>query len=168
MKVIFLDVDGVINGVWPMPRKGIDPDRDELEFKIFKEENYRILSWPNYKAVDLLNRLIKETKAKVVISSAWRSRTDIKQTRLQKTFKECGLECEIIGMTPELNGLNRGTEIKIWLDDNVDVESYVIIDDENHMLESQQDNFVKTEFYDGFDFANYRRASKILGHEGAH
>lgn len=166
MKVIFLDVDGVINGIWPMPENGMDPERDELEWKIWNEDNYRILSWPNYKAIGLLNKLIKETEARVVISSAWRSNVDVKQTRLQKTFKECGLECEIVGMTPYLSGASRGQEIYHWLlDTKLPVDKYVIIDDEDDMLYAQKKLFVKTEFYDGFDFANYSRAVKILGHE---
>jgi len=163
--VVFLDVDGVINLVWPMPRKIYDDRRYDEEFDVFEKHGYRILQWPNHKAIDLLNKLFKEANCKVVISSSWRSRVDDTQSRLQKTFAYDGLHADIIGATPELYAICRGNEIKAWIDNHpeIEIDNYVIIDDEEMMRDDQQDNFIKTNPYDGFDFQNYEDAMKIFG-----
>lgn len=64
---------------------------------------------------------------------------------------------EVIDVTPtEVDVVNRGTcefydlvdrgfEIQQWIDDHKnEIESYCIIDDDNDMLPSQIDNFVRT------------------------
>jgi len=49
-------------------------------------------------------------------------------------------------LEPNLNiDICRGHEIKYWLDNtNDNIESYVILDDDDDMLDSQLNNFVKT------------------------
>ena len=169
MKVIFLDVDGVINLVWPLTPKEERDARDELEFKIFEKDGYRILSYPNYRAIKLINKLTEETGAKIVVSSSWRS-TNGNTWKIRKTFEECGLEVNVIDETPFFSwNAIRGKEIKAWLDKTeLSVESFLILDDDSDMLEEQLPNFIKTDPYDGFDFANFLQALKILGHEGTH
>ena len=169
MKVIFLDVDGVINLVWPLPSKEERGARDELEFEIFAKDGYRILSYPNYRAVKLINKLTEETGAKIVVSSSWRS-VNGNTWRIRKTFEECGLSGEVIGETPFLSWSGvRGNDIKAWLDKTkLSIESFLILDDDDDMLKEQLSSFIKTDPYDGFDFANYLEALKILGCEGGH
>lgn len=119
-KVIFLDIDGVLNVYCE--------GRDEYGCTFHKhfEDN---LSW-----------IIKQTKAKIVISSTWRfSGLEI----LKEMWDKRGLPGEVIDITPDLNNLKRGDEIQHWLDNNK-VINYVIVDDDNDMLEIQKNNFVQT------------------------
>ena len=119
-KVIFLDIDGVLNVYCE--------GRDEYGCTFHKhfEDN---LSW-----------IIKQTKAKIVISSTWRfSGLEI----LKEMWDKRGLPGEVIDITPDLNNLKRGDEIQHWLDNNK-VINYVIVDDDNDMLDIQKNNFVQT------------------------
>lgn len=132
MKVIFLDIDGVLNVYCE--------SRDEYGCTFHKhfEENLR---W-----------IIEETNAKIVISSTWRmSGLNI----MKEMWLKRGLPGEVIDITPtEVDVVGRGTckfydlvdrgfEIQQWIDDNC-VENYCIIDDDNDMLPSQMNNFVRT------------------------
>jgi hypothetical protein len=119
-KVIFLDIDGVLNVYCE--------GRDEYGCTFHKhfEDN---LSW-----------IIKQTKAKIVISSTWRfSGLEI----LKEMWDKRGLPGEVIDITPDSNNLKRGDEIQHWLDNNK-VINYVIVDDDNDMLDIQKNNFVQT------------------------
>lgn len=129
MKVVFLDIDGVLNVYCR--------NRDEFGCCFHKhfESN--------------LQMIIEKTNAKIVISSTWRmSGLSI----MQKMWMQRKLAGEIIGITPccsEINDVEfydkveRGHEIQQWLNNNI-VENYCIIDDDNDMLESQKNNFVRT------------------------
>lgn len=127
-KIIFLDIDGVLNVI----PQGYD--KYGAIFHNHFEENLRIL--------------INKTDAKIVISSTWRmSGLEV----MQNMWKERKLAGEVIDITPcdrwmedyEIEGRDRGYEIQHWLDRNP-VKSYVIIDDDSDMLPRQMNNFVKT------------------------
>ena len=111
MKVIFLDVDGVLNS-------------DEYFDRI---ENLNVQGIENeidVNKIKLLKRAIDETKSKVVLTSSWR------YTRKAKSLKDLLSNYEIyVDSTPFINN-NRGLEIKKWLSDNTSIEDYVILDDE--------------------------------------
>ena len=139
MKVIFLDIDGVLNnlaslaeGVHMVPEKAI-----------------------------LLRRLIEATGAKVVISSTWRMLYDLRELGEILRLAGCWNGAPI-DRTPELRG-SRGTEIQAWLDSGVtNVESYLILDDDSDMLESQMDSFIKTDMRTGLLSRELDRAIEIL------
>lgn len=135
MKVIFLDIDGVLNVI----SQGHD------KFGSIFHQHF----------VDNLKRLVDETGAKIVISSTWRfSGLSV----MQEMWKERSLPGEVIDITPDCAQLvedenneflyydqvERGHEIKQWLDCHSDVTNYVILDDDNDMLQSQRGNFVRT------------------------
>lgn len=158
MKIIFLDIDGVLNVM--------RQERDS--FGALFHENF----------VDNLSTIINETGAKIVISSSWR--TDGLDT-MKNMWIHRQLPGEVIDVTCDCvqivdNGVcefydmvERGHEIQEWLDRNI-VESYVIIDDVNDMLQSQQKNFVKTinknheDSFDGYGLTKVcsEKAIKIL------
>jgi len=132
MKIIFLDIDGVLNV--------IPQEYDEFG-GLFHE-----------KFVDNLRWIIEQTNAKIVISSTWRH-DGLKS--IKNMWKKRNLPGEIIGITPnEVDVVNRGTckfydlvsrghEIQQWINDN-NIKHYCIIDDDNDMLQSQKENFVRT------------------------
>lgn len=126
MKVIFLDIDGVLNLCY----KG----RDE----------YGALFHPHL--VENLRKIIKETNAKIVISSTWRlSGLSV----MKEMWKKRELPGEIIGITPSFmkeygTTLCRGKEIDSYLENHPEIEKYVILDDDRDMEPHQMDNFVMT------------------------
>ena len=134
MKVIFLDVDGVLN------------DQD-LIFEKFKTKEIEI----SKDKLLLLKKIITSNDdTKVVLSSSWRIgllRKDgkiVADTTYHKEFLELLKEysIQIYDITPSM--MSRPEEIKYYLDNN-DIESYVILDDEDLNDENQ----VKTDFFNG-------------------
>lgn len=128
MKVIFLDIDGVLNVMFP------------------KHDLYGREFHPHL--VDNLRYIIDETNAKIVITSTWRS-DGIEYSR--DMWKYRNLPSEIIGITPNLRykyntSLCRGEEIKLYIEKcGKDISKYVIIDDDyKDILDFQKPYFVQT------------------------
>lgn len=160
---IFLDIDGVIatpelieEGTW-----GLVPEKQYL-----------------------LGIIIKETDAKIVLSSSWRMNNleDTIKYMQEKGFRFCD---RIVGITIRAcqyieEGINlsipRGVEIKQWIDNNIHSElgknykrkkvgkdfNYVILDDDSDMLLEQAKHFVKCYSMDGLTMCKVRLAINIL------
>ena len=116
MDIIFLDIDGVLrttaSDIW-WSDKLIQPIPDSIFKRRFSPTS-----------VSLINQLDNITKAKIVITSTWK--TFYKFEDLKKELFSRGLVSDIIDITPVLQ--NRGTEIQCWLDIN-SVNKYAVIDD---------------------------------------
>lgn len=126
MKIIFLDVDGVLNVVT----------------KSFDE--FGAIFNPHF--TSNLERIIRETNAKIVISSSWRISGYEKMVAM---WTKRGLKGEVIGITPNHmfstgSTLQRGKEIDEWISKNEPIENYVILDDDSDMESHQLNNFVQT------------------------
>lgn len=115
MKIIFLDIDGVLA---PIPRP-------------FKQDQFKA------SCVNCFESIFESVPdAKIVISSTWRIGSNLK--KLRKLLEKSGLSCadRIIGKTVDYTEtgeflyLTRGQEISTWLMDQTDIESYVIVDDD--------------------------------------
>ena len=134
-KYIFLDVDGVLNG-----------NHSISKYQLF----------PNY--LNNLKILVNETKAMIVLSSSWRNFFHKENDKLVANFpnkrgdlllKELSkLNLEIFDTTKlGYSSTIRGEEIKEWLDINAPKNyKYIILDDDNDMLEEQLNNFIQTKF----------------------
>lgn len=151
MKVIFLDIDGVLNHEqhykWLMETNEPTPLQEVYPYSEF-----------NPKSCQLLNEIIKETDAKIVVSSSWRLNGE---NRLNSLFKYFGLP-RIYSITPCLNTA-RGIEIDAWLAAHPEVDKYVILDDDEDMNEHQLPYFIKTNPYeDGLNKEVKTKAIKIL------
>lgn len=137
MKIIFLDVDAVLN-TNRYSKYQIQKNNGRFEFEMVF----------NFDSVAMINlkEIIDITNAYIVISSTWRLGHDDKEdeywTNLIKNFKEYDLDKKIIGITPIipvtcdtdiLKETSRSDEIMRWLRENSDkkVEKFIIIDDEN-------------------------------------
>lgn len=144
MKIIFLDVDGVLNNLlWArrMFDEGVNVfAKDMLE----------------YRAIELLKRIIDATGADVVITSTWRMRA-VQMTHLLDQLAR--FDIYPIAVTPRLN-TDRGDEISAWMQ-HYDVESYVILDDDSDMDE-HMDHLVQTSFEHGLQREHVERAIEIL------
>lgn len=143
MKILFLDIDGVLNST-----------RTCVAFGGYPMELYHLEAFDQV-AIRLIRRLCDSAGVQVVLSSAW---------RLTHDFKDVGktLELPIIDRTPSLCGA-RGLEINAWLAAHPGVEQYAIIDDDPDMLPSQQNNFVQTSHQEGMNFADYQKLCAIFG-----
>lgn len=132
MKVIFLDIDGVLN--------------HEEHFRWLHESGEATplqsqYPWSEFSPVSckLLKEVIDETDAQIVVSSSWRLDG---LAKINKLFRFFGLP-NAIDVTPCLNTA-RGIEIDKWLSEHPEVDKYVILDDDTDMLPKQMSFFVKT------------------------
>lgn len=117
MKIIFLDVDGVLNSV-----------QDRFSWTIESDKHLILLAC-----------IVRRTDAKIVVSSSWRNcgLLDTLKKRLNDFLMSIYDKTKDIG--------ERGLEIKDWLDSHSGVESFVILDDEDFDIKSYfPNNFVKT------------------------
>ena len=154
MKVIFLDLDGVLNS------RAYDRTRNWAELTYIDETR-----------LELVKEIVDATDAKIVFTSTWRadwdkdpSLRDEDGRYIADTFARYGLE--IYDKTPDL-GLNadRGDEIREWLKSFAEkVDSFVIIDDFVYDWGDMTDNFVKTSQYvgRGLEAEHVQKAIRIL------
>ena len=122
MKVIFLDVDGVLNS-------------DEYFNKIKNLNIDGIQSEIDVEKIKMLNMAINETGAKIVLTSSWRYTRNAQE--LKKLLSEYGIPTD---STPFIQN-KRGLEIKQYLLENPDVENFIIVDDE--LFDSYDDELIK-------------------------
>lgn len=159
MKIIFCDVDGVLNN---------DKWFENLLTETKVTDTMSL--WPGGHLdpdnIINLDRLVCETGARIVLSSAWRSHISCEM--LAHLLRDRGYTGpEFIGRTPRLTPLDggytyRGHEIQAWLDEHgADVTSIVILDDMEDMVHLS-DRYVKTDPLVGLTDADVDRAIKIL------
>lgn len=153
IKVIFLDIDGVHN-----TRESMYMDRIFPTPKLEGVED-RIPDHLSCYTVRLLNDIIKETGAKVVISSTWR--LGFSPQEMQIILEYYGFKGEVIANTPNLWEGKRGDEIRLWINESDDVESFVIIDDDSDMCELIG-HLVKTDGNYGIQYKDMKKAIEIL------
>ncbi len=165
--IIFLDIDGVLRSI--------------------KYEKFRIshnLPWfdtngplfdPN--CITALSTLINATDAKLVIHSSWKDgRTSASPLSIiRKIWGDRNLPGELVDITPTLSsdelmnlyGLNvtkkwKGYEIDLWLSQNTAYDSYVIIDNQDIVLDYQKKFFVRTNGKKGLQNSDIKKAINIL------
>ena len=140
-RIIFLDIDGVLNS-------------NNFYVNFYeKHEKKDLCNDIDPRAVEILNRLCEEIKAKVVISSCWRIGSTTEE--MQKAFNDLGCTFEIIGVTPIINfSMCRGLEVQEWISRNIDYknfpyDNYVIIDDDSDFFIHQEKHFFNTDNFVG-------------------
>lgn len=151
MKLIFLDIDGVVNTEahlrWRFKRSG--PNGSQEEWCPVACENINTLA---ERAGDNVG---------IIISSTWRLGRSFQE--LRRLIDENGIKVRIMGKTPNHapHPATRGEEIQAFLRETpIDVENYVILDDDKDMLPEQRDHFVQCDFRDGF--ANYDKLKQAI------
>lgn len=112
MKVIFLDIDGVLNSDTYI-EKQLDNSSEGIESEI------------DPATLILLKKAVDTTGAKIILSSSWRIMR--KYNELEKFLMKFGIS--LSGKTPYVDG-KRGLEIKQYLSENKNIEQYLILDDE--------------------------------------
>ena len=169
MKVLFLDIDGVLNSHdWWMRRPKQDPPIRTGEHTRISEHQLDPV------AVERLNRVIARTGAVICVSSTWRigSEEHWRDTRFRLRHRD--LKARIVGRTPNLSGripggllysaVRRGLEIQAWLDKNPQVTRIAIVDDDSDMAHLM-DRLVKTSMELGLLDEHVERLVAMLGEE---
>lgn len=151
MKVIFLDIDGVLNS-----------RRTCYAFKCFGRPGLDGQYFLDEVALKMIEVLCEKTGAKIVISSSWRIGSSLEE--LQNIFDSYNIKVEVVDKTPQdwSIGSVRGDEIETWLKLHPEVTKYVIIDDDGDMLSHQRANFVQTDCEVGLDFNDVQECERIL------
>lgn len=145
MKILFLDVDGVLNRCGKS-NQGLETDK-----------------------CDLLADLCRRVGCKVVVSSTWRRYPHLMADRLLPMFRSRGIEC--VGQTPMLEKPSPGghvvvaaarhEEITAWLADHAEVTQYAIVDDDSD-ADDGTGRYVRTGSYEGMTEAHAARIEQLL------
>jgi hypothetical protein len=165
-KIVFLDIDGVLNSeLYHKSARYVDCAEEDAK-DWFKRSIVDI----DPEAIQFLNNLLASTGAKVVITSTWRRSST--QEELQRLLNARGFTGEIISVTPVFNSDThvRGNEILCWVNNNRELlgcyyyefRNYVILDDDSDMLYWQKDNFILVDGYVGLTPKNCYKAVRIL------
>lgn len=138
MKVLFLDIDGVVN----------------------KQENYDRSKNMGPYPIDsycafLVGRIQLQTGCEVVLSSSWRIHPEGVQNVSKRVVR-------LLDRTPFLSGI-RGDEVQAWLDRYPEFDKYAILDDDMDFYVYQAPNFFKTTFQDGL---TEEIAEAVINHLG--
>ena len=149
MKILFLDFDGVLNSEKYVKNSNefgavIDPDR-----------------------MILLKQIIDSTGAKIVLTTSWREHWD----KDPQSCDDTGIEINNIFEKYSLNIFDktlildscREDEIFDWLERNLEVTNFVVLDD--RFLDSKRlgEHFIKTNGYSkGLDEESVKKAIEIL------
>jgi hypothetical protein len=149
VKVIFLDIDGVLNS----------------EQYIRECDGCGIVIDPS--KMVLLKQIVDATGAKIVLSTSWRehwskgtAQCDSTGVLMNSIFGAYGLQ--IFDKTPQLH-TRREEEIRNWLDAHPEVENFVVLDDMLLSGDFLSGHFVKTSgYFGGMDETDVQDAIGIL------
>ena len=140
MKVIFLDIDGVLNTKETYDR--IYRSKGFLSMYDIELDKFRL---------EYLKQIIDNTDAKIVLSSSFRCfftkendkiiPTNLKSKKVYDIFLNYGIE--IYDTTP-IKSYSREEEIKLWLSNRDDIENFIIIDDDADSFYELHDKLIQT------------------------
>ena len=118
MKVIFLDIDGVLNCAGYRQEK-------------MKEGHFSVVIQPEH--LNRLKKIVESTDASIVLISSWRKfwqregNIDSAGKEIEQAFARTGLF--VADKTPVLQDGSRSHEVELWLRNRPYVEQFVILDD---------------------------------------
>jgi hypothetical protein len=173
MNILFLDFDGVVNSTRSIIKaEKTEPSQAEKDFAIDLGKQY-YLGYPEDQlildlrcidpvCVGYLNQIIEASNASVVVSSSWRFCHSF--AGVQKLLEYHGFKGQLIDITPvsiKSRYKLRGYEIQAWLDLHPEVNSFVILDDDNDMAHLS-DYLVKTDLAVGLTQENVMQAISII------
>lgn len=175
MKVLFLDIDGVLNSTtWLAIRRECGTHDDEPHPQVSRLD-------PT--AVKLLNEIIERTGAKIVVSSTWRM---FGLESVNEVLREAGATVQAIDVTPDFGPLIhpeiidaitagesmqkilaiaavRGREIQDWLDRHPEASEVAIVDDDTDMGAKLKPRLVQTSFEHGLRRVEAEKLVALLG-----
>ena len=154
MRVIMLDIDGVLNSVGSF----IYNNRMQL---LGLSDTPTHTSFCPVSSSNLLYVLEELPDLQIVITSTWR-KFDSHMERLNEFFKTLGIFEKVVGKTPRSEEGYRGKEIESYLKDHPEVTEFVIIDDDSDM-KPYMDRLVKTNGSNGLTFTDAQKVIEMFG-----
>jgi hypothetical protein len=154
VKVLFLDIDGVLNST---PFLDSIRETDDRVFAGHESDRWW-LTMIDGAAAERICRIVSATGCMVIVSSSWRRSMPLAQLRRILAVHSIA----IAGITPAIQECQRGDEITKWLDANP-TDSYVVIDDYDDAGNGHEDRFVQTDCFEGLLDSHVERAIEILG-----
>lgn len=139
MKVIFLDVDGVLNH-----GKQIEKVEDDK--------------------IHLLNQIVTATNSEIVLSSDWRyglNTDDRDMILLERKLRSVGID--IMSSTPITKHGYRGAEIYQWINEwqGETIDKFIILDDRDDM-KPYMNRLIQTSFNLGLQEKHVKKAIQLL------
>ena len=180
MKVIFLDVDGVLNGYGRFT---------EIIYFLAKKlrmlgllKHYHDIFGVHTRKVKLLSKIVKKTGAKIVLSSSWRFGWDVPYEEKDGHQRKLVDKLAKYGMTirdrtgyarDAKSATQRETEIREWLSSHDNVKSFVVLDDEQYdlkgfigkeLVKTSEKDYIQGNWYEntGLKRKHVKQAIKIL------
>lgn len=145
MKIIFLDIDGVLVTCLTILENRKNGSCGDQYGDFFGE-----------KQTQNLRHIIESTNADIVITSTLRIDGIVK---IIEMWKDRNMPGRIIGITP--HNSNRGLEIKQWIG-HKKIDNYVIIDDEDEFDNDQKEHYIQTHLAKGLTSNDANTAINIL------
>lgn len=141
MRVLFLDVDGVLN------RTGFHPGT-----------SVGLRSWIEPELAQRLSGVVRATGAEIVLSSDWRRGRELLE--LRDELHAAGVEGSLLGETPVHAGQERWREIEAWMIAHEVGPTAVVIIDDGFDMGALAARFVRVSPLNGLD---EDAARKIVG-----
>lgn len=153
IKIIFLDIDGVLN---------CESTKERFHGYIGVEQS----------KISILKKIVEATNAKIVLSSTWRldmwwhrQGDNVKLDTYNYIADELAKQdITIFDITPHHKDSHRGREIKEWLDTATDeIENYVVIDDDTYdIIKEHRGHVIKTSWATGIKLNAAKMAINML------
>ncbi len=131
MKIVFLDIDGVLNTSQNYSEYNAARERPDkfVPAQVRDEDSYVDLLFDK-KLIQSLNTFTEATQSKIVISSSWRHFYAPRFDRLQAILARCGVTAEVLGPTLPTE-YDRAEAIRCYLRGiRLSAPQFVILDDE--------------------------------------
>ena len=131
-RVVFLDIDGVLNSRATRPS-----DRAGLR------------NWLDPVNVAVLNELIDRSEFEIVVTSSWRRDRTVEE--LASDFAAVGIRRTPAGATPDVgrSGAARGGEIRAWLDAQAAAPDRVVVLDDEFVISGFEKEHVRISSLNG-------------------
>lgn len=148
--IIFLDVDGVLNCNATFEKEH-PPGTPILDIITSQVEEDKVL---------LLKEIVELMDARIVVSSTWRQGLEHLDV-LTRTLARHGIA--VLDKTPTKFSAMRGVEISDWLNRWYDkVRFYIILDDNDEMLDEQLPYFLQTSMETGLTRGHVDSARRLF------
>lgn len=145
-KLVVIDVDGVLNSAAWFDRK---PDG--------------VLFAADPVAVARLNRILLQTSADLVMSSAWRTWDGLPSVaHAAGILRGFGVAGRVVGVTPALDDAQRGDEIEKWLIEKTRGPVYLAVLDDDGDMGAVSDHLIQTSFETGLLDVHVDAAIELL------
>mgnify|MGYP006190199433 CR=1 FL=1 len=154
-RVVFLDIDGVLNDVHFIDAALAEAERTGEQPP---DPVAALAALIDARRVGYLNQIVEESGAEVVAATSWREILSVDE--LDDALRRNGFCTRLSGATPQ-EPARRGEQIAQWLAENEGVEAFVVLDD-HHDTSPVEAATLRTDNTVGLTDAHVREAIRRL------